>query len=50
MDTMGIAGGTDASTADERWAAWVAKGAEHDKKTKQRVGLGLWVAIVFLFG
>jgi hypothetical protein len=51
MDTdMGMARGTDASTADERCAAWVAKGAVHERKTKQRVGLGLWVAIVFLFG
>jgi hypothetical protein len=23
-------------SADERWAAWVAKGAEHDRKIKER--------------
>ena len=49
----------DASTADERWAAWVAKGAEHERKTKKRAiaaaavivsGLGLWLAVVLLFG
>jgi hypothetical protein len=26
-----------ASTSDERWAAWVAKGVEHDRNTKKRV-------------
>ena len=49
----------DASTADERWAAWVAKGAAHERKTKKRAiavaavivsGVGLWLAIVLLFG
>ena len=49
----------DASTADERWAAWVAKGAEHERKTKKRAiaaaavivsGVGLWLAVVLLFG
>ena len=48
----------DASTADERWAAWVARGVEHERKTKKRAiaaavivsGLGLWLAIVLLFG
>jgi hypothetical protein len=24
-------------TVDERWAAWVAKGAEHDRRFKGRV-------------
>ena len=24
-------------SSDERWAAWVAKGVEHDKKIKKRV-------------
>ena len=56
---MGVAGTTDASTFDERWAAWVAKGAAHDKKVKKRAvaavaviatGLALWAAIVVLFG
>ena len=23
-------------SSDERWAAWVAKGAEHDRKLKER--------------
>ena len=48
-----------ASTADERWAAWVARGAEDDRKTKRRAtatvaviasGLGLWLAYVLLLG
>jgi len=59
MDTqMPVADTTDASTLDERWAAWVAKGAEHDKKNKKRAiaaaaamfsGLGFWAAMVVLF-
>ena len=24
-------------SSDERWAAWVAKGVEHDRKIKKRV-------------
>jgi hypothetical protein len=58
MDTqMAVADRTDASTLDERWAAWVAKGAEHDKKNKKRAiaaaavmvsGFGLWAAMVLL--
>jgi hypothetical protein len=56
---MGTADRTDASTLDQRWAAWVIKGAEHDKKIRKRMitaaavigtGLGLWAAIVVLFG
>jgi hypothetical protein len=44
-------------TADERWAAWVARGAEHDKKVKSRAiaiavavaaGGAVWLAIVLL--
>jgi hypothetical protein len=59
MDTeMAVGDRTDASTLDERWAAWVAKGAEHDKKIQKRAvaavaamvsGFGLWAAMV-LFG
>jgi hypothetical protein len=54
---MGVADRTDASTADERWAAWVARGVEHDSKTRKRAiaaaavvvsGVGLWLAIVRL--
>jgi hypothetical protein len=55
---IGVADRADARTADERWAAWVAKGVEHDRKTKKRAiaaaaviasGLTLWLAIL-LFG
>jgi hypothetical protein len=56
---MGNADRTDASTLDKSWAAWVARGAEHDKKVKKRAvasaialfsGLALWAANVVLFG
>lgn len=49
-----IADTADPSTADEGWAAWVARGVEHDGKTRKRAiaaaavvagGLGLWLAI-----
>jgi hypothetical protein len=52
---MGGADRADVTTADERWAARVARGVEHDKKTKKRAiaaagivasGLTLWVTIV----
>ena len=42
-------------SADERWAAWVEKGIEHDKRVKDRAivvatallaAATLWVAIV----
>lgn len=44
-------------SSEERWAAWVAKGAEHDRKIKGRaiaiataVAAGAFLAlIVFLF-
>jgi hypothetical protein len=58
--TPGIGGAdrADASTADERWSAWVAIGAEHDRKIKRRAiaaavfvtGVGLCLAIVLLLG
>lgn len=44
-------------TSDERWAAWVAKGVEHDRKTRKRAsgilvavatGVALWLSIVLL--
>jgi hypothetical protein len=56
---IGVADRADAGTADERWAAWVARGVEHDRKTRKRAiaaaavvfsGLGLWLAIVRLLG
>jgi hypothetical protein len=56
---MGVADRADAGTADERWAAWVARGVEHDVRTRKRAivaaaviasGLGLWLAIVLLLG
>ena len=56
---MKVAGRADASTANERWAAWMTKGVEHERKINQRAivvasvmasALGLWLAIVLLFG
>ena len=55
---IGMTDKADTSTAEERWAAWVAKGVKHEKKTRKRTfaasavivsGLGLWLAIVLLF-
>ena len=51
-----VADRADASTADEQWSAWVARGVDHDRKIKRRAiaaaviasGLGLWLAIVLL--
>jgi len=48
-----------ASTADQRWAMWVGRGAEHDRKIKKRAvavaavvtgGLALWLAVVLMLG
>ena len=48
-----VSGQAEASFED-RWAAWVARGAEQDRKTKKRVvaaatvmagGLALWLAL-----
>lgn len=55
---IGGADRADTSTADQRWSAWVARGAEHDRKIKRRAiaaaviasGLGLCLAIVLLLG
>jgi hypothetical protein len=55
----GVPARADASTAAERWAAWVARGIAHDSKTRKRaiaaaalvaIGLGLWLASVLVFG
>ena len=49
----------DLGTADERWAAWVAKGVGYDRKIRKRAiaaaaviasGLTLWLVIVLLLG
>jgi hypothetical protein len=49
---------TTASSADRRWAAWVAKGIEHDRRMKDRAmlvaiavtgGLALWATIALVF-
>ena len=49
---------TAASRADQRWAAWVAKGIEHDRRRKDRTmfvatavvgGLALWATIALVF-
>jgi hypothetical protein len=56
---MGVADGADPRTDDQRWAAWVAKGIEHDGKGRQHAivvaavlagGLGLGLATAFLLG
>jgi hypothetical protein len=48
----------DAIAAEGRWAAWMARGVEQDRKADKRAmvaavvvasGLGLWLAMV-LFG
>jgi hypothetical protein len=31
-------------SSDERWAAWVARGVEHDRKIKQR-GVAIAIAV-----
>ena len=44
-------------SSDERWAAWVARGVEHDRKIKNRAvaiatavatGAALWLVIFLL--
>ena len=51
---LSVAAKADASTADKRWAAWVARGAEQDTTTRKQsiaaavvvvVGLGVWLAM-----
>ena len=37
MQTDFVKADVMASASDERWAAWVAKGVEHDRNTKKRV-------------
>ena len=55
LDT--IARRPEGLTSDERWAAWVARGVEHDKKFTKRarailmaivVGVVLWLSIALL--
>jgi hypothetical protein len=55
----GVFDRANASTADERWAAWVARGVEHDIKIKKRAvgmaalvagGVALWLAIALVLG
>jgi hypothetical protein len=47
----------DAATADARWTAWVASGAEQDKTTRKRAigalvvmaaGFAVWLALILL--
>jgi len=56
---IGVVDRAEARLADERWTAWVAKGVDHDRKTKKRAvaavavvasGLALWLATVLLLG
>lgn len=37
MQTDFVKADVMAGTSDERWAAWVAKGVEHDRNIKNRV-------------
>jgi hypothetical protein len=55
----GMPSRADAMAFEERWAAWAARGAEHDRKIQKRAvavmvvvagGLALWLAVVLLFG
>ena len=41
-----VVGGDD-RTADQRWAAWIAKGLEHDRKIRKRIPV---VAAVLVAG
>jgi hypothetical protein len=56
---MPVSATPDATTADERWAAWVARGVAHDKQSRKRAiaaaafvatGIGIWLAIALLLG
>jgi hypothetical protein len=47
------------NTSDRRWAQWIARGAEQDRKMNQRFtgvavlvagGLTVWLTFVLLFG
>ena len=50
---------SDVTTADQRWAAWVARGVKSDRKNEKRFlgaaallasGLVVWLALVVLLG
>ena len=56
---IAVADMADTRTDDQRWAAWMARGVEHDREATKRAiaaaavltgGLGLWLAIAFLRG
>ena len=55
MQTDFVKADVMASASDERWAAWVAKGVEHDRNTKKRaiaiaaaVAVGAALSLVIL--
>ena len=55
MQTDFVKAASMASTSDERWAAWVAKGVEHDRNLKKRaiaiaaaVAVGAALSLVIL--
>jgi hypothetical protein len=54
-----VAGGADSTGTEERWAAWVARGAAHESRARKRAlaaaavvlsALGLGLAIARLLG
>jgi hypothetical protein len=56
---LAVSDQTVASTFDERWQAWVARGVEHGRKTRTRAfaaaaviagGALVWLAVVLLVG
>ena len=49
---MGVSDRADASTADERWAGWVARGVAHDRRPRSARSrrLPLWSAVGALAG
>ena len=56
---VSVPGSVEATpTADERWAAWLARGAEHDRKLNTRAivigsvlgaGVATWLTIALMF-
>jgi hypothetical protein len=37
---------TDSATGDERWAAWQAKGAAHDRAVRRRMAIAAPILLV----
>jgi hypothetical protein len=56
---LGTSVSAETIAADERWAAWVARGKVHDKRTRKRAiaaaavvasALAIWLGVVLLLG